>query len=172
MAWAPIAIAGVQLAGTALGAFGQYRQGQASQQSAYYNAAVAHNNAIINEQKAERAAAAGTELASRESMKSGARVGAIKAEQAASGIDVNSGSAVDVQASQRALGKLDADTVMNNSLMQVYGYRVAAQSDEAQAQLDMMGGDQAASGGLIGAAGSLLSGASSAADKWYSSRGK
>lgn len=164
----PFIAIGASIAGAGVSAYGQYQQGLANQRTAYYNAAVAHNNAIMEGQKAERAAAAGTEAASRESMKSGARLGAIKAEQAANNIDVNSGSAVDVQASQRMLGKLSADTVMNDALTQVYGYRVAEQSYETQAQLDMMEGDQAKTSGMIGAAGTLLGGASSAADKWYS----
>jgi hypothetical protein len=166
----PLIAAGVELAASGIKAYGAYQEGQAASQTAYYNAAVAENNAKIAEQMANREAAAGVIAASRESMKTGARVGAIKAAQAANGVDVNSGSAVDVQASERMLGKLEADTVLNNAQLRAYGYRVQAQSDRAQAELYRRGGDQAKTAGKIGAAGDLLSGAASVATKWYESK--
>ena len=60
------------------------------------------NNAIIAQQKATRARAAGQQQAQNQSLKNAAELGAIKTGLAANNIDVNSGSSVDLEASQRA----------------------------------------------------------------------
>lgn len=86
--------------------------------------------------------------------------------QAANGVDVNSGSNLNVQVSQREAGQTDAATTMHNALLQAYGYRVTAQSDEAQAQLDQTEAIEAPIGGALNATGGLLSSASSISSKW------
>ena len=78
---------------------------------------------------------------------------------AANGVDVNTGSAVGVEAGERETSNLDAETVLNNAELTAYGYTTQASNFNAQAQQDVIGGD-------IGAAGSLLSNASSIGFKW------
>ena len=73
-------------------------------------------------------------------MKSGANVGSIKATQAASGVDVNKGSALDVQSSARELGELAATHTQENAQERAWGYRVQASNDVAQAELDLKTG--------------------------------
>jgi hypothetical protein len=108
--------------------------------SGMYSAQVARNNATIASQNAQYAREAGQEQATIESMKGAAQLGKIKAAQAASGIDVNTGSAVDVQAGQREENQLDTETVLNNAELSAYGYTTQAQNYQTQASQDEWGG--------------------------------
>jgi hypothetical protein len=131
-------------------------QGVSNSQAASYRSTVARNNAAIANQNAQRAIAAGQQQAQNQSRQNAAAYGAIKTSQAANGIDVNSGSALDVQASQRAKGQLDAETSLYNAQVQAYGYRTNAVSNEAESQLDQMTATNAPIGAAMGAFGGLL----------------
>ncbi len=152
--------------GAGVSAVGSIEGGIAQGQSANYQAQVARNNAIIAEQNSVHAEQAGEEQAQEQSLKSAAMGGRIKAGQAANGVDVNSGSAVDVQTSDREEGKLDTENVFNNAQLQAYGYRTQATNYEATAGLDQTAADEAPIEGVLGATGGLLSNASSLGFKW------
>lgn len=158
------AIAGI--AGVGVSAFGAIEAGQAQANAANFNAQVAANNAKAAEQNADYAIKAGTEKATVESLKGAEVMGGIKASQAASGIDVNTGSAVDVQRSQREKDQLDTETTLNNAQLQAYGYRTNATNFTAQSELDKATAEQAPIGADIGAAGGLLGSASSLSFRW------
>lgn len=119
-------------------ALGDVSQANASANSASYQAQVARNNATISRQNAEYAGQAGQEAAMVKSLEGAAAGGHIKASQAANGVDVNSGSAVTVQQSQREASKLDTLTTENNALLEAYGYKSQATNFEAQAGLEDM----------------------------------
>jgi hypothetical protein len=152
--------------GAGVSAYGQVEAGQATANAANYQAAVASNNAIIANQNADYAVAAGQAEAAMSSMKGAAQVGRIKTAQAASGVDVNTGSAVAVQAGQREVNKLDSETLLNNAELKAYGYRSQATGYTAQAGLESLEAEQAPLGADIGAAGGLLGSASSLGLKW------
>jgi hypothetical protein len=158
------AAAGV--AGAGVSAFGAVEGGQATADAAAYNAKVASNNAIIANQNAAYAVNAGLVKAGNVSEQNAAQVGAVKTELAANNVDVGSGSAVDVVAGQREKGELDAQTALNNAELQAYGYKSQATGFTAQAGLETQEAEQAPIGADIGAAGGLLSSASSLGFKW------
>ncbi len=158
------AVAGV--ASAAAGAVGSMQAAKAQATNARFQSQVAQNNATIEKQNADYAAKAGQEAATVQSLKEAQTAGAIKASQAANNIDVNSGSAVDVQESQKETGELDTLTVMNNAMLQSYGYNTQATNFSAEAGLQSQQADQAETGGLISAAGGLLGGASSVGFKF------
>jgi hypothetical protein len=143
------------IAGAGASAFGSYETGA-------FQGQVARNNAIIAQQNADYARQAGSEQASIASRKGAAEGGKIKAAQAANGLDVNSGSALDVQAGERETNRLDAETVLNNAELTAYGYTTQSNNFKAQAQQDETAGD-------IGAVSSLLDKASSLGPKWSQS---
>lgn len=62
-------------------------------------------------------------------------IGSARAVQAASGIDVNYGSAVDVQADIAELTELDALTIRTNTMREAWGYRVSALDTRQRAQI-------------------------------------
>ena len=121
-------------------------------QEGNYKGQVARYNAIIADQNADYAIQAVTQQSAAASMKGAARGAAIKTSQAASGIDVNTGSAVDVQASDRMVAQLDAETVLNDAELQAYGYRTQKTNFIAQAQQAETAGIYEAASGLLGAA--------------------
>lgn len=142
----------LSLAGTAVSAFGSVEQGA-------YSGQVADNNAKVAKQNAEYSLEAGEQQADTESRKGAAAGAHLKAQQAASGVDVNTGSAVDVQAGERETNKLDAETVFQNAQLQAYGYTTQATNYEAQSKQDV-------TAGIIGGASSLLENASQLGPKW------
>lgn len=165
MPWA-VASAVVAVVGAAVSAYSQYESGQAQKASANYNSEVAANNAEIASQTATRAAQAGEAQAEATSQKTRATVGAITASQAAGNIDVNSGSALDVQSSAKELGELDALTVRSNAAKTAYGYQTQSASDTGQSQLDAFQAANAGTAGEISAGGSILGGVSNAAGNY------
>jgi hypothetical protein len=136
-------------------------KGQAEAQQRSYQAAVARNNAVVANQMADAEIQAGTRAAEMKSLDTARRVAGVKAGQAASGIDVNTGSAVDVQVSERELGVLDADTALTNAQTRAYGYRSRAANELASASLYDKAGQDAQTGSYLSAGGTLLSRASS-----------
>ncbi len=153
-------MAAVGLLGAGVSAFGQYESGQANSAAAAYQAQVAANNAKIAMQNATWESQAGETASVNKGLQTRAAVGNEKAYGAASGIDVNTGSAPAVRAGTEEMGLLDQLTIRSNAAKKAYGEEVTATSDIAQSQLDTMQSKQASIAGDIGAAGSLLSGAS------------
>jgi DNA-binding helix-hairpin-helix protein with protein kinase domain len=154
------------VAAAGVSAVGAVEGGIASKNAADYQAQVAANNSQIANQNATYAMESGEAQAANQSRKGAANLGQIKVKQAASGVDVNSGSAVDVQAGQRETNQLDTETVLNNSELQAYGYRTQSTNFQAQSGLDTMQGEQAEEAGYLKAGGDLLSGASGVGGKW------
>jgi hypothetical protein len=153
-------------ASAAVGAYGAASAASAKAQADAYNAKVAKANQQIALNNADSAAQSGEAQAGAEGEKSRANAGTIKANEAASGVDINSGSAVDVQASQASLGKLDALTIRTNAAKAAYGYQVQASGEGDTAQLDTSAASDAATAGEIGAGSSILGGVSSDANAY------
>ena len=79
---------------------------------------------------------------------------------AANGIDINSGSAVDVSESAREEGKLNTEQTNANAQLQAYGYRTQAANFTAQSKLDQAASENAMTGAELSAGGGLLANAS------------
>jgi acid stress-induced BolA-like protein IbaG/YrbA len=152
---------------------GQAFQATAAGEAAAYQAQVARNNAIIAGYNATEAEQAGATQAFVTGEQAAATGGRIKAAQAASGIDVNTGSAVAVQKGAREAGYLNQETVQSNAELQAYGYRTQQTAFTETAGLETMeaneapiaaglaeaGAGYAAAGAEEGAVGSLLANA-------------
>src|SRR6201986_26028 len=119
--------------GTLVGVGGQVASG-------LYAGQVAKNNAQVAGQNASYALEAGTADAATQSLKGAAKVGQIKTSMAANGIDINSGSAPNVVASQEGADELDIENILHNSNLQAYGYRTQPTDFEAQGEQDVGGG--------------------------------
>lgn len=158
--------AAASLAGTGISALGALSTGSANAAAANYQAQVAQNNATIANQNAAYAIQSGEQQATTQGLKGRAEGQHLKAEIAANGIDVNSGSAVGLEASQGEKAQLDTETTRQNAAVLAYGYRTQSTSDIAQAQLEKAQAGFDTTAGLLGAAGSLLSGAGNIGFKW------
>lgn len=149
---------------TAASVLGSIQQGQAAKKSANYNAQVQEHNAQLSERNATLASQEGAANTAIEQQKTRAGVAGMKAAQAANGIDVDTGSAVDVRSSAAELGELNAITVRSNAVKQAYGYQTQAASDKAQAELDRQEAKSSEDSGLINAGTTLLGNAKNASD--------
>ncbi len=162
----PVTLAVIGGVGAATSAIGTIGAGIAQSKASAYQAQIAKNNAITAGQNAEYATQAGQEKAQEQSLKNRDILGKIIAGQAANNIDVNSGSAVDVQATQRETGMLDVLQTENNAALQNYGYRTQAVGYQSQAALDEAQSKQAIPGALLSSAGGLASSAASLGQKF------
>lgn len=149
---------GATVVGAAVSAYGMEQQGKAASNAANYNAEVAANNAKIAKQNSAYAGAEGETNTASALMKARAEVGAIKASQAASGLDVNSGSAVDVRSSAAETGELNAINIRSEAARKAYGYQTEAASDTGQVGLDKSNASNSSAAGDIGAASSIIGG--------------
>jgi len=165
----PLAI--VSIAFTAMGAMsqasGQRAQGQAQKQTYDYKAQVNENNKQVSEWKAQDAVDRGYVREQEHRNKVSNLKGRQRAVLAASGVEVDTGSALDILEDTAALGELDALTIRSNAEREAYDYKVAGMNDGAQADVNRMSGENALAAGNMGARTSLLQGAGSVASKWY-----
>ena len=122
-------------ASTVTGAFGAYSTGQANAGAASYQAAVARNNAAVAEQNAQYALQSGRIEEQTRRQKTAGIIGEQRAKMAASGIDIGSGTPLNLQESTAQVGELDALTIRNNAMRKAYGYRVQASDFDANAGL-------------------------------------
>lgn len=165
---ATLTIASTIIGGLSTGfqVLGSIQQGKAEKASAEYNASVAAANAEIAKQKTAMAGAAATAQTEQAQLKTRAQIGGIITSQAASGINVGSGSALDVRSSARDLGQLNAITVRSNAARTAYGYQTEAMSYDAQSKLDKFQGSSAMTASEINAGGTVLGGLGDAANRY------
>jgi hypothetical protein len=159
--------ANIALASTAFQMYGQYQQGKSQQAQYNYQAQVDANNAQIVEWQAQDAIKRGDIEEQQHRLKVAQLAGRQRSALAASGVDVSSGSALDVLGDTAELGELDALTIRSNAAREAYNYRVQASNAQAASSLNALSAKNAKTSSYIGATSSLLSGANSMADKWY-----
>ena len=157
---------GASLAGGILGAEGAKQSAAATQQSYNYQAGVAKINSQIDLQNKEYALNYGEIQATQYGLKERQQEGQIKVAQSASNLDVNSGSAVDVQQSQRKLGQMDMTQIRSNAAKTAYDFDVKSTMDLNQSTLDVMAGQNAKSAGDIQAMASIVGSVGSVSSKW------
>jgi hypothetical protein len=133
----------------------------ASQQD-NYQAAVAQNNAMIAHDAMKNDIQAGAADQQSALFKSAGLIGAAKAAQGSSGLDVNSGSAVQVRTTDDMFGQLGAMTIRSNAARAAYGSQVQSEAFTAEAGLDKDAAANALVSGAINATSSLLAAGSSA----------
>lgn len=150
----------VAAAGTAVSVVGQQNAAEAQSKNAAYQAQVAQNNATIAAQNAEYTTQAGQEKAMEASLKAREKEGAVTTALAANGLDVNSGSASDVQKTQKESDTLGTQQIVDTAALQAYGYRSQGVNFSASSGLQTAEAGQATAAGDIASTGGLLAGAS------------
>lgn len=164
MAMASLALAG---AGGLVQAGSSLAQGNASANQYNYKAGVAMVNKRIAEQNRDYAFTTGGVESARYGVQAAQRAGQIKVAQAASGVNVNTGSAKLVQDSQHAADITAEGTIRSNAARRAYGFITQAASFDEESKMDLTAAKTAKSAGEIGAVSSLLSSATGVASKWY-----
>lgn len=157
-------------AGAGVAAYGARQAGDAKAGMYRYQAGIADYNSRIAKQNADYERKAGEIDANISGLKTRFALGNIAAGQGASGLDVNTGSPVEVRDSQIAIGKRDQDQIRTNSARRAYGYEIEAANKTAQGQLYQMSADESIRASKIDAAKSILGGVSSVSSKWLQGR--
>jgi hypothetical protein len=154
---------------TVLSVGGQIMQGAASSRAAEYQAQVARNNAeiarnnqVTMENNARATEAAGAARADQEAMATREMIGKQKVSAAASGLDIGSGTPLDITAGTAGMGMWSGLNIRDETNRRAAAQRQQGASYGAQAgnfDLNASAADDAASsamtGGILGAAGEL-----------------
>lgn len=159
---------GSAIAGAGVSAFGASQTADATTAADNYKAQVAANNAIIAKRNADAATSAGQVGAENNDLKTKNLVATQLVTQASNGLDVGSGTNVNVRQSAENLGHLDTLTILNNAAKNSAGFQAQGMNFTAEGQLDTAAGQNAQTAGGINVATSLLGGASSVSGKWLS----
>jgi hypothetical protein len=162
---------GATAAGGITGAVGGLMKGSSESAMYGYQAGVAQLNAKIARQNAAYEVALGEQQAQTQGMKTRATISQTRANQGAGGLDVNSGSNVQVQSSEAELGSYDQALIRNNAARRAYGFEVKATEAEAQANLDTMAASTSRTAGYLDAFTSVLGSAASFGTKFSTLRG-
>lgn len=128
--------------GGGMQAYGQYQSGK-------FNADMANAQAGIAEQSSRDALGRGAADANASLQQAAKAASSQRAAMAAGGVDVGSGTALDVLADTASAGAFDAAIAKNNAAREAYGYQVQAAMSRAEAK-------QARRQGNMGAVSSIL----------------
>jgi len=120
---------------TAMTVSQQQQQADSKQALADYQAQVADNNRIAADQQAQYALSQGQAADEQQRQKTAQLIGAARAQMAAHGVELDSGSPLDIQSDDATMGELNALSAENSGEHQAYGYQVQAMDDQASAGL-------------------------------------
>lgn len=134
--------AGTAIAGGVMGANANAAAGEQSQRQAAYNSTLAQ----IAATDAESRGATQAGLVRTQGSKV---VGAENAAFGASGVDVQSGVAQNIEASTQAMSELDARTAIRNSSMEAFGFKSQAAQFNQQGAQAKAAADNQATGSLL-----------------------
>ena len=154
---------GSTVLGTVMQMSAQSQAASAQAAQANYQAQIAENNRITSERLAADAEQRGEIDVRRHQQQVEQLKGRQVAALAASGVDVASGSPLDVLADTAGLAALDAQTIRHNAAREAWQYRVQGNNQQNQAEMLRFQADNTSSG----AAGTLLTGIGGVADKWW-----
>jgi hypothetical protein len=158
---------------TGLGVVGMVGQQQAQAQAASaaqaqarYQAQVAQQNQEIARRQAADATQRGQVAEDNRRRQTALQIGQQRAGLAAQGTDFT-GSETDILGDTAAAGELDARTIRANAAREAYGYQVQGMGYANEVGLQYTrAANSTYSPNYLGAGASLLSGASTLADKW------
>ncbi len=153
------------IASTGLQIMGQSQAAGAQRASLEYQSAVQRNNQIIAQRQADDARARGEVEANKKRQQAQQLIGRQRTVLAGNGVEVDTGSALDITSDTAAAGELDALTIRANAEREALGFETNAMNFGSQSQLSSFQASQ--QDASLANAGTLLGGVGSIADKWY-----
>ena len=127
--------------------------GEASARGYEFDAAIERRNSLIKSQDADYVRAVGEIEQTKAGLAGKAKMGAIRAAQGASNLDVNSGSAAQVQASQRDINIYEQKTIAANAGRAAFGLDSEAAMLMAQSAMSEISAANARKTGELAAKG-------------------
>lgn len=159
--------AGVGAITTAVGA---YNQSAAYARQGKYSRRMANINASMADIEATDAIRRGDIAANRQGLRTALLIGTQRATAAGQGVDVNSGSALDLQANAARMGVLDQHTLRMNAYKEAMSIRMKGSSDRFQGNMAYMSGRNNAYNSLLAGGLNGTRQVSSALDNYYKYR--
>lgn len=156
-------------AGMGMQAFGAYRNSQATKAAYGAQAEINRNNAIVAGWQAQDAIERGNKAASRSRMQTRQLKGTQRARMAANGVDLTTGSALEILTDTDYFGEIDATTIKDNAAREAWAIRNQAMGFTSEANLLQSRADSESP--FLSGATSLLTSAGKVAPYWYSSTG-
>ena len=154
-----------QGAGALSGAVGNYYNAQAQKNTFATQAELARINSEVAELGRQSTLEQGTRAASRVKMRGSKIKSQQRASQAASGIDLNVGSAKELRVSTDIMKEADADEIMRSSLFKSFGYDWQRESMLNQSRMAAIASDSVSP--TRAAVSSLITGAGKVGASWY-----
>lgn len=162
---AAVAIGGT-IVGGIVGGIGAEQSAEAQAAASQYKAGVALLNKQINQQNASWALQAGETQAQISGIKAGQQIADTKVQQAASNLDVNTGTAAQVRADQATISAFEQNTIRWNAAKEAYGYETKAAMNQGEAGLDQAAAQDEKTAGEFAMASSFINAGTSVASKW------
>jgi hypothetical protein len=151
--------------GSTLSSFASQRKGAtAATRQADFEATLLEQNADLADQQAEDALVRGKSAEYKQQAQVRGLIGSQRAAIAASGVDIGTGSALDVQLDAAGLGEIDRTQIKNNAMLEAWGYKAQAADYRNRAKLTRYAGKNTAAGLKSSSYSTLLTGASQVAD--------
>jgi hypothetical protein len=161
----PVTI-GLAAAGAGVAAFGASQKADATTAMYNYKAGVAQANAAYADANAQYAIEEGAVKEQQYGIAGAQTLGHIRVAQAASGLDVNTGTGRDVVKSEIAGIQQGENIITYDAAKKAYGFSIQAANFKDEAQFDTASGKNVQSEKWFDIGASLLGGASSVSGKW------
>lgn len=150
----------------ALSGYSAYSQAQMGREQASYQKAVNNNNAVMAEYERQDAIERGEEAVQAHYRKVSAFRGTQEASMAARGLDISTGTPLDILSATDYFGAVDARTIQSNAERAGWSSTVDAMNFRSAAK--MQGAARSYYSPLLATGTSLLGGASNVASTWAS----
>lgn len=163
-----IAAPSVEGAGIALSGVGAYNKSVADKAAYDMQATVADNNAMLADAQGRDAITRGQTAEVNSRLRTRQLQGNQAAAMAANGVDLSTGSPLNILSDTELMGANDAAVIRNNALREAWGYNV--QASNARSNADLLRYRAAMESPARAAATSILTGVGSVASRWYGTR--
>lgn len=155
---------------TALGFYSSQQQAAGIKRQGQAEAALLEQNAGYADAQAQDALEIGKDQASRHAAEVRRLIGSQRASIGASGIDLGSGSALDLQEESAMLGELDRTMIVNNAKREAWGFTVQAADLRNRAKLTRAGASNLAQSARNQGYTTLINGAADLGNLYRKSR--
>lgn len=162
-AWALVA---TTVASTAATAYGAIQQGKSEAAASKYNAAVAAENSRQAQETSRQLAEKGNIETMEKQQENRAKIGAMVADQGASGVDVSGGSFAGVRESAEEIGRMSVNDIRTSASREAYGYQEQAANYTSQSNMLNSQAKQQRQAGFTKAFTTILGNASNINDSW------
>lgn len=166
-AFEPFAL-GMQLVGGAVGARGAYAKSKADKAAYGYQADVMDTNATIEHEASKDALRRGQTSVVNSELKTRQLKGEQTARMAANGVDLSTGSPLNILTDTDFMGANDATVLAMNAAKEAWGHDVRAMNDTSNAEMLRRRAGMESPGMAAGT--SLLTTGGQVASRWYSTR--